>query len=169
MTVFDGEWQELLLQLGPEAFGGHDADRSLAFAHTYHLRGGREQTLRWAEKARAAREKQLADFPDDPGLNSLMGVSLAYLGRREEALAFGREGIRLDEDLPQRVYQYLMLQLVRIHILLGEQEPALDLLEPLLDVPLNLTPGWLSIDPMFDPLRDHPRFQALLKKYDTEN
>ena len=58
---------------------------------------------------------------------------------------------------------YATLQLVRIHILLGEYEPALDLLEPLLEVPFYLTPGWLSIDPMFDPLRGHPKFQDLIE------
>ena len=48
-----------------------------------------------------------------------------------------------------------------------ENTVALDQLEPLLEVPIYLSPGWLSIDPLSDPLRDHPRFQALLEKYDT--
>ena len=41
----------------------------------------------------------------------------------------------------------------------GEPEQALDLLEPLLKIPYYLSPGWLRIDPTFDPLRKHPRFQ----------
>ena len=52
-------------------------------------------------------------------------------------------------------------QLVRIHILLGSHDRALDLLEPLLKVPYHLTPGWLRIDPNFDPLRGNPRFDKL--------
>jgi hypothetical protein len=35
-------------------------------------------------------------------------------------------------------------------------------LAPLLRVPYYLSPGWLRIDPTFDPLRKHPRFQRLL-------
>ena len=36
---------------------------------------------------------------------------------------------------------------MRIYILAGEPEKALDLLEPLLEVPYYLSPGWLRMDP----------------------
>ena len=48
---------------------------------------------------------------------------------------------------------------------LGE---ALDLIEDLLSIPCFLSVGLLRLDPAWDPLRDNPRFQALLEKYDTD-
>ena len=57
---------------------------------------------------------------------------------------------------------YIQHQLVRIYILVGEPEKALDQLEPLLNIPYYLSPGWLKIDPNFDPLRKNPRFQKLV-------
>jgi hypothetical protein len=59
---------------------------------------------------------------------------------------------------------YLQHQVARSYILLGEPEKALDLLEPLLKIPYYLSPGWLKIDPTFDPIRKHPRFLRLLEQ-----
>lgn len=159
--VLDSRQQELLLGLGPEPFGGAEADRDLAFAHTHYIRGEREQSLEDAEKARAGYVEMLKVLPEDSQTNSFMGVALAYLGNREGAIVYGREGVRLWEENRDQPHPYCPLQLVRIHILLGEYEQALDLLEPLLEVPFYVTPAWLRIDPMYEPLRGNPRFQAL--------
>ena len=43
-----------------------------------------------------------------------------------------------------------------------QYEKAPDVLEPLLKVPYDLSPGWLRIDPKFDLLRNNPRFQKLV-------
>jgi hypothetical protein len=88
----------------------------------------------------------------------LLGLALAYLGRGADAL---REVERSAAQQPTN--RYNRHQIVRIQILLGNHEQALDLLEPLLIEPYDLTPGWLRIDPNFDPLRGNPRFETLVR------
>jgi hypothetical protein len=48
-------------------------------------------------------------------------------------------------------------------MLVGEPDKAMDTLEPLLRMPYYLSPGWLRIDPNFDPIRKHARFVKLVE------
>ena len=57
-------------------------------------------------------------------------------------------------------------RLAETYALVGERDAAIDQIEYLLAIPSPLTGGWLRVHPYWDPLRDHPRFQALLEKYD---
>jgi serine/threonine-protein kinase len=49
----------------------------------------------------------------------------------------------------------------------GDTEPALDEIERLLAGPSWLSVHTLRLDPRWDPIREHPRFKALLLKYRT--
>jgi hypothetical protein len=44
----------------------------------------------------------------------------------------------------------------------GELDKAIDHLEVALSVPNFISIPWLRVDPLFDSLRDDPRFKALL-------
>ena len=58
-------------------------------------------------------------------------------------------------------------QLVRIYILTGQPERALDLLERLIREPYWLSHEWLKIDPNFALLRGNPRFERLIATPDA--
>ena len=56
--------------------------------------------------------------------------------------------------------------LVLIYTLIGATDLAIQELETALSVPSPLSRGELELDPLFEPLRSHPRFQALMEKMD---
>jgi tetratricopeptide (TPR) repeat protein len=132
-------------------------------AQTYAVRGNRLKAILYADSARIAYEEQLKATPDDAQLRVLYGVALAYLGRKADAIREGERGVAL-VPTAKDAYSgaYYQHQLVRIYLLVGKPEKALDQLEPLLKIPYYLSPGWLRIDPNFAPLRGNPRFERLV-------
>jgi len=55
--------------------------------------------------------------------------------------------------------------LAQIYAWTGEHDRAFELLDHLLQVPSSLTVPVLKLDPVWDALRNDPRFQALIDKY----
>jgi serine/threonine-protein kinase len=50
--------------------------------------------------------------------------------------------------------------------MVGEYDAAIGQLELLLSIPSEISIPLLRVDPLWDPLRDHPRFQELLERYE---
>lgn len=161
--MLDDAQQRQLLTLPPAAFDDDRGTWAIVRAQTYALRADAAQTRLLSESARIEFEQQLRASPDDPQRHAFRGLALAYLGRKAEAIAEGERAAKLG-PISRNAFlgTYLQHQLVRIYLLVGEPEKALDRLEPLLKMPYYLSPGWLRLDPTFAPLKDNPRFQRLV-------
>jgi TolB-like protein len=160
--VLEEEERDLVLRLTPSAFDDDRGHWAACLADIYALRGDTANTKRYAEQAAKAFAEQLASV-EDAGRRGELGHALALLGRKEEAIREGERSVALEPVAKDKLYApYNQHQLAMIYILVGEPEKALDQLEPLLKIPYFLSPGWLQIDPNFDPLRKNPRFQKLV-------
>jgi TolB-like protein/Flp pilus assembly protein TadD len=117
-------------------------------------------------KAKSAAEEQVKRSPDDAKLHMQLAKVLAQLGEKELALA---EALRASELQPESRDAldgpHITEDLAQVHAILGDNGRAIEILDGLLNRPSYLTVQGLRVNPVWDPLRNDPRFQALLEKY----
>jgi TolB-like protein/Flp pilus assembly protein TadD len=162
--VLDSAQQALVVRAGPDDFDGDVGSWGLALAQIYAAWSDRPRMRAYADSARAGFAEQMEAAPDDPQPLILHALSIAYLGRTDEAV---REGERAVAMFPMsrsaNLGSYLRELLARLYVMAGEPEKAVDRLEEALAVPSLLSPGVLRFDPHFAPLRRHPRFIRLVE------
>jgi eukaryotic-like serine/threonine-protein kinase len=158
----DGQ-QQLLLAMPVSAFDSSRAAWSIIRAQTYFLRGDRARTRIYADSARVAFTEQLRAAPNDGQQHVMLGLALAYLGDKSQAIQEGERGVQIwPVSSDAYLGTYIEHQLARIYALTGEPDKAIDALESLLKIPYYLSPGWLRIDPEFAMLKGNPRFERLI-------
>ncbi|HEX5964168.1 MAG TPA: protein kinase [Gemmatimonadales bacterium] len=160
--LLDEQDRSLLLRLTPTPFADDRGAWGLALAQAHALRNDRRLAQAYADSARMAFESREGGGEEE---RMYRAVALAYLGRTAEAVREGEQSLA-ERPISQDAYTgaYYQHMLVRIYLLAGEPEKALDQLEQLLEIPYLLSPGWLRVDPTFDPLRKHQRFQRLVSE-----
>jgi serine/threonine-protein kinase len=109
-------------------------------------------------------EAMLEEDPDDYTAMPVLGLTYAMLGRSDEALTMAARAAELYGMDRDRFFGLnVEIHIAWIEALVGEQDAAIDRLIRLLSVPnLYLSSARLAVDPAWDPLRDNPRFEALL-------
>jgi TolB-like protein/Flp pilus assembly protein TadD len=142
------------------------APKALLKGIVYWLQGDIATSQTEFEQARIISEKSLREAPEDPKRRAQHGLILAALGRKQEAIAQGKRAVELlPESQDAMDGPKIAASLAEIYALTGEADEALRLIDHLLQVPNGLTVPTLKLDPVWDPLRKDPRFQALIAKY----
>jgi len=120
---------------------------------------GRRDEARGADQIALASVTRHLDLnPDDARAYSLGAGVLGRLGHVERAKQWSEQALSLASDDDAVIYNAACALAV-----LGEIDRALDALELAIDA--GLTGGdWIPHDPDWERLRDHPRFQALMKR-----
>lgn len=119
------------------------------------------------DSARLVGEARVLAKPGNAFYHSDLALAYAGLGKKEEAIREAGLGVEL---LPVSIDNMNGVEILRyqceVYTLVGEQEAAIELVEYLLEHPSMLQIHDVRVSPYFDPLREHPRFKALLEKYE---
>jgi eukaryotic-like serine/threonine-protein kinase len=107
----------------------------------------------------------LGSRPDDATLLGALSLAEAGLGQNEEALKHAR---RAAEILPPSVDAVAgpgcENRLAQVLVMTGDRDGAFDKLGSLVKLPFGLNYGDLKLNPMWDDLRNDPRFDRILTK-----
>jgi len=120
---------------------------------------------RYFEEVRPVLERRVQENPTLGPAHALLGHVYAGLKRPEDALREGKRALELSPESEDAVHgPFVTVAVAEIYAMLGDANSALPLLEHLLSVPNGLTPPFLKLDPIWDPLRGDPRFQKLCEE-----
>jgi serine/threonine protein kinase/Tfp pilus assembly protein PilF len=122
-------------------------------------------------QARTELESFLKEQPDNYVLIGDLAMTMTGLGDKASALALCERAIAANPIEKDAMRGPVPIEiLARVAARTGEAERAIATLQKLLSIPyagprpdnVPLTPALLRLDPMFDPLRNDPRFQKLV-------
>ena len=158
--LLDADNFALLRRLTPPAFDGDEAYWAYSQAWAAWRAGDSAAAHDYAEKAVPLHEAQARSAPRAAVVYASLGEMLAMVGRKDEAI---REAVRATEIDPSPFSGAGIVRLLaQTYMLAGEPDKAIDTLERLLKMPYFMTPAWLAVDPTYDSLRSHARFQKLV-------
>jgi TolB-like protein/Flp pilus assembly protein TadD len=131
--------------------------------------GARES---WRQ-ARSEMEPFLKEQPDNHSLIDDLALINMSLGDKAAALALSERAIAVNPIEKDAIVGPSPIEiLARVAARMGETDRAIAALQKVLSIPYSgsfsfgvpLTPALLRLDPMFDPLRNDPRFQKLCEE-----
>jgi TolB-like protein len=135
-----------------------DFQSPLLVAQIYDDLGRPEEARASRRRGVALAEERIELHPDDARALYMGANGLVALGERERGLEWARRARDIAPEEPMILYN-----LGCIYSLAGEIDEALDCLER--SVALGLTQkGWYEHDSNLDPLRQQPRFKALMDR-----
>ena len=146
-----------------------------ALCYKYFLIGFARKALQDEAGARAAflktkdlLEAQLKESPDAEEMHVQLAKVLAHLGDKDAALAQARRATELRPESKDALGgAEIAAGGAEVHAILGDNDRAIEILDGLLSRPSAVTVQGLKLNPIWDPLRSDPRFQALIDRHEA--
>jgi len=142
--------------------------RSLMRAELYHALGDRRNAQLNYEAALRMLSDSSAAHPRDASIHGAMGLALAGLGRKRQAIAESERAMDLVRVATNSRNSTAFMGLA-IEVLgrVGERDRAFEMIELMLSMPSGREASvpFLRVWPGFDSLRSDPRFNELLERF----
>jgi TolB-like protein/Tfp pilus assembly protein PilF len=155
--------------------------RAMRLALAYRMAGDEEAARMWADTAVAEARAALAERPEPvpwdrfgaaASAHAYLGTSLALRGEpgdTEEAVRHAEEAVRLygyeGDAADSDTFDWL---LARTYVLTDRRDDAIAFMEELLSRPSVFGLGDLMLDPLYDELREDPRYEGLVRQAEAQ-
>ena len=123
-------------------------------------------TAQVCARAQEDLEQEKENSPGDPAIHAALGWAYALVGEKEKAIEAGKRAVDLTPMTSDAMsgHTYLLM-LARIYAWVDEPYLAVKAIHTAMT-----TPGWVSVstlkfNPYWDPIREDPRFQEILKMH----
>jgi len=152
----EGRFQEAVKMFErASALRPEDFQAPSLLAQAYNSLGMIEQRNASLRKGTRLMEERLELNPDDARASNMAGVAYATLGESAKALEFAERSLTIDPEDPMLLYNVACM-----YSALGREDDAIGCLERAVDKGFGHK-EWIDHDPDLNPLRHHPRFQAI--------
>jgi len=137
--------------------------KTLNIAGAYFFNSNIPLCNQYADSAITEFNLKIKESPEDDRYYAALGYAWAFKGEKKKAIENAQKAVKL-KPIKMDAWQGFMkeLDLLRIYMLTGEYDLAMDKIEFLMTIPCDLSIPLLKMDPIFDKLRELPRFQKIL-------
>ncbi len=135
-----------LLEMDPGYYFGH-----FLLAQALEAKGSRDEAIAEYQKAMA--------LNDDPNVLAALARAYGLSGNRIEAQKILEQLTELSKQRYVPAYSFAI-----VYLGLGDKQEAMRWLEKSYEDRAGADIGWIRVDPLLEPLRGDPRFEALAEK-----